>query len=104
MSTQHLGQCVQLIAVCALAVKAHNAARASRRRNIKFADLEMTARGDRRLVEMGLSDAFSTEHFFAEARGEVAGKTQPSADKKGPQGAQENSAAKQTRPITSFFS
>lgn len=93
-----------LIVLIGWAVKAHHGAMASRRRNIRFADIELAARGDRRMVEMGLSEAFSTELLFAEARGDAAGKAHAGMGKQHSKAAAEDPAAKNTRSISSFFS
>ena len=83
-------------------MRAHQGAQGSRRRNIKFADIELAARGDRRIVEMGLSEAFSTEQLFAEVRGEAAGKACAAAKQQ--LRVAEDPAVKHMRSISSFFS
>ncbi len=86
-----------------MAEKAHDGARASRRRNVKFADIEGAARGDRRMGEMGLAEALTTEEIFAEARGDAGGKTKSALGTKQSQ-AGKPADAKHMRSISAFFS
>ena len=54
------------------------------------------------MVEMGLSEAFSTEQLFAEVRGEAAGKACAAAKQQ--LRVAEDPAVKHMRSISSFFS
>lgn len=49
-----------------LAVKALSLAKQSKRKNLKFADIERVVRGDRRCVDMCLKEVLCSEPMFAE--------------------------------------
>ena len=51
-----------------LAAKALALAKQSKRKNLKFADIERVVRGDRRCVDMCLKEVLCSEPMFAEVR------------------------------------
>lgn len=99
--------------VQALAAKALATAAGQKRKNFKFSDIEMAAKRDRRLVDVGLPELFGKDAAFAEVRARAAeeeerkarGGKKGAAEAEGEGGGAEGGPPrkKQARPLTDFF-
>ena len=89
-----------------LACKACDHARQLKRKNFKFADIEAVAQRDRRTGDMGLPQLLAEDAAFAEVHDKERAGEENQEGKAGKRPASEvaqEEAAKNTRPLTSFF-